>query len=125
MIVLGNEDVLGLNVAMHHLVHVQVLQSGNNVVEVFLGVVFGENAIYSKGLLTLQTGELGGEVVRGRVVVHHLPILYVLDNHVNSTHYVTSKSALVPFRIVDDVDKRDEVGMAKTLHESNLPLHLF
>lgn len=47
MIVLGNEDVLGLNVAMHHLMHVQVLQSGNNVVEVFLGVVFGENAIYS------------------------------------------------------------------------------
>ena len=47
MIVLGNEDVLGRNVAMLHLVHVQVLQSGNNVVEVFLGVVFGENAIYS------------------------------------------------------------------------------
>ena len=64
-------------------------------------------------------------MVRGRVVVHHLPILYVLDYHVNSTHYVTSKSALVPFCIVDDVDKRDEVGMAKTLHEGNLPLHLF
>lgn len=64
-------------------------------------------------------------MVRGRVVVHHLPILNILDNHVNSTHYVTSESILVPFRIVDDVDKRDEVGMAKTLHEGNLPLHLF
>lgn len=63
--------------------------------------------------------------MRGRVVVHHLSILDVLDNHVNSTHYVTSESVLVLFCIVDDVNKRNEVGMAKTLHEGNLPLHLF
>ena len=46
MIIPRNEDVLRLYVAMHHFVQVQVLQPGNDVVQVLHRMVFGKDTVY-------------------------------------------------------------------------------